>query len=208
MKKLFIIFAFASCSLAATCDGQSTYEMIMCLDKDFSALEKEAKKEIDLQKDKIPPENFLALENSQAAWLEVASNYCRFKNKDGGTIDSLNALFCLIDDLNKRIKNIKTDFKNLKIGAKQDAKKQEKARISYENEGEVLAKNAQTLIEKLNNSKDELDKQKAQDYKDHIKAWKDFAASYCAYADGGFSCLDALYKAKNKLILKDLKELN
>lgn len=205
-EKNYLIFL--SYALAKPCDGQTTYEMLMCLDKEFRALEKEAKKEIDLQKDKIPTKNFLALENSQAAWLEVASNYCRFKNKDGGTIDSLNGLSCLIDDLKKRIKNIKADFKAFRLPAKKDAKKQENAKISYENESKIFKKNVKALLDSLLESKDELDGLKAQDYKSHISAWRDFASSYCAYQGGGFVCLNALYKAKNELISKDLKSLS
>lgn len=209
MKKIiFLILIFLSYALAKPCDGQTTYEMLMCLDKEFQALEKEAKKEIDLQKDKIPPKNFLALENSQAAWLEVASNYCRFKHKDGGTIDSLNGLSCLIDDFKKRIENIRADFKTFNTTLKLDAKKQENAKISYENENKIFKKNVKTLLDSLLESKDELDGLKAQDYKSHISAWRDFAGSYCAYQGGGFVCLNALYKAKNKLILKDLKSLS
>lgn len=209
MKKIvFTILIFVSYVLAESCDGQTTYEIIMCLDKDFQALEKEAKKEIDLQKDKIPIKNFSALENSQIAWLEVASNYCRFKHRDGGTIDSLNGLSCIIDDLKKRIKNIKTDFKTFKIIPKLDAKKQENSKISYEHESKILEKNVKTLLSSLLDSKDELDGLKAQDYKSHIGAWKDFANFYCTYSGGEFLCLDALYKEKNKLILKDLKSFN
>lgn len=198
----------ASQALCEPCDGQTTYEMLMCLDKDFQTLEKEAKNEIALQKDKIPSQNFLALENSQAAWLELASNYCRFKHKDGGTIDSLNGLSCLIDDLKKRIENIKADFKAFKVDLKQGAKKQENAKISYENESVILVKNAKMILDNLASKNDYLAKEKAQDYKSHISAWRDFAGFYCAYQGGGFVCLNALYKAKNKLILKDLKSLN
>lgn len=194
------------------CDGDSTQEMVECLVLDYERYERRIQRIINTQKNKISKKKFAELQKFHEHWGNSVSEYCGYQTFNPGSIFRINRAYCKNDAWRKRIKSIKAD---LKIFKNPDNTTQQKAKIAYLKEAKKLTQNVQKVMNKIDKQttnypefSELLERYKESKkiyYKNHISYWKDYAATYCSYQGTNFVCLNNLYKAKNKMVIKDYK---